>query len=260
MCVPLRYIVLSAGPTPTLPNQTMSNLDAAAFDAQPGTTTDHGSLGRRILDTFFAPGELFSRFGATPPWVDVLLIAAVAGTLAMALVPTEVLLNMARDSISQMEPAQRRAMKPETMANISRYTGPIAVFIGTFLSAFVLAGILKLVFGVMMKGEATFAQYRAVAAHAALISALAALVTLPVWIATGDMTTQLSAGLLAPEPPKGVLSTLLNSINVFYIWWLAVVAVGVSVVNRRISVVTAGAVLFGIYFAIAAVAGLFAGG
>jgi hypothetical protein len=39
-----------------------------------------------------------------------------------------------------------------------------------------------------------------------------------------------------------------------------VVAVGVSVVNRGISAVTAGAVLFGIYFAIAAVAGLFAGG
>jgi hypothetical protein len=238
----------------------MSHIDAAALHSEPAATAGPGSLGKRTIDTFFAPGELFSRFGATPPWVDVLLISAVAATLAMALIPMEVHLNFARDAIAQMEPAQRGAMKPETMANIGRYTTPIGVFVGTFLSAFVLAGVLKLVFGVMMKGEATFAQYRAVAAHAALISALGAIVTLPVWIATGDMTTQLSAGLLAPELPKGMLSTLLNSLNVFYIWWLAVIAVGVSVVNRGISVVTAGAVLFGIYFAIAAVAGLFAGG
>ncbi|MBD0320137.1 MAG: YIP1 family protein [Gemmatimonadetes bacterium] len=238
----------------------MSNLDAAALHSEPAASTEPGSLGRRILDTFFAPGELFARFGATPPWVDVLLISAVLATLAMALIPGEVLLNMAREAIAQMEPAQRRAMKPETMANISRYTGPIGVFIGTFLSAFLLAGVLKLVFGVMMKGEATFAQYRAVMSHAALISALGTLATLPVWIMTGDMTTQLSAALLAPDLPKGLVSTLLASLNVFYIWWLAVVAVGVSVVNRRISVVTAGAGIFGIYFAIAAVAGLFAGG
>lgn len=238
----------------------MSDIDAAAFRSEPAASTSPGSLGKRIIDTFVSPGELFSRFGATPPWVDVLLISAVAATLAMALIPMEVHLNFAREAISQMEPAQRGAMKPETMANIGRYTTPIGVFVGTFLSAFVLAGVLKLVFGVMMKGEATFAQYRAVAAHAALISALGALVTLPLWILTDDMTTQISAGVLAPDLPKGMLSTLLGSLNVFYIWWLAVIAVGVSVVNRGISAVKAGAVLFGIYFAITAVAGLFAGG
>lgn len=260
MCVACRYIVPPRH-TPSEPAAIhMSDIDAAALRTEPAATTGPGSLGRRILDTFLAPGELFSRFGPTPPWVDVLLISAAIGALAMLLVPAEVLMNTARESISQMPPAQQRAMKPETVANVGRVTGPIAAFVGTFLSAIVLAGILKLVFGVMMKGEATFAQYRGVAGHAALISALSALVTLPVWIMTGDMMTQLSAGLLFPELPKGMASTLLAALNVFSIWWLAVVAVGVSVVNRRISAVTAGAVIFAIYFAIAAVAGLFAGG
>ena len=259
MCAPFRYIALPRSTHSYRTASNMSDIDAAALHSEPAASTGPGSLGRRIIDTLVSPGELFSRFGPTPPWVDVLLISAVIGTLAMLLVPTEVLMNMARETISQMTPQQRAAMKPETIANVGRITGPIAAFIGTFLTAIVIAGVLKLVFGVMMKGEATFAQYRGVAAHSALISALSALVTLPVWIMTGDMTTQLSAGLLFPELPKGLLSTLLASLNVFYIWWLSVIAVGVSVVNRRISVVTAGAVIFGLYFAITLVVGLFAG-
>jgi hypothetical protein len=133
------------------------------------------------------------------------------------------------------------------------------VFFGTLIMAFVVAGLLKLVFGVIMKGEATFAQYRSIAAHAALISALGTLVTLPVWIATGDMTTQLSAGLLAPELPKGILSSVLNALSVFSLWWLAVIAIGVAAVNQRISFVKSAGVIFGIFLVVAVIGGAIAG-
>lgn len=215
-------------------------------------------LGRRIIDTFVSPGELFSRLGPTPPWVDVLLIAAALTTLAMALIPGSVWINMAHEAMSTMDPKARAAMTPEGMARISRVTTPIGVFFVTFVTAFIVAGLLKLVFGVMMKGEATFAQYRSVVSHASLISALGTLVTLPVWIATGDMTTQLSAGLLAPELPKGVLSSLLGALSVFGLWWLAVIAIGVSTVNRRISFGASAGIIFGIYLAVAALGGVIA--
>lgn len=238
----------------------MSSIEAHAPVHPEAEAAAPGSLGRRILDTFVSPGELFSRLGPTPPWLDVLMVAAVVTTLAMILVPSEVWVASSREAWNNLEPAQRKAMTPEAMARIARITGPIGVFIGTFITAFIMAGLLKLVFGVMMGGEATFAQYRGVVSHAALISALGIAVTLPIWIVTGDMNTQLSAALLAPDLPKGVVRSLLQALSVFTIWWLAVVALGVAAVNRgKVSMAAAAGVIFGVFFAISAVAGLIAG-
>lgn len=239
----------------------MSSLEAHGPGHSETEAAGPGSLGRRILDTFVSPGELFARLGATPPWVDVLLIAAVVTTAAMILVPSEVWLATSREALDNMtDPRAREAMDVETMARFSRISAPIFTFIGTFLTAFIMAGLLKLVFGLMMGGEATFAQYRSVVSHAALISALGMAVTLPIWIVTGDMTTQLSAALLAPNLPKGVVHSLLQAVAVFNIWWLAVVALGVAAVNRgKVSMVAAAGVIFGIFFAVAAVAGVIQG-
>ncbi len=239
----------------------MSSIEAHAPGHTQAETAGPGSLGRRILDTFVSPGELFSRLGPTPPWLDVLMVAAVVTTLAMILIPTEVWLASSREAINNIaDPKARDAMNPETMARISRISAPIGAFIMTFVTAFIVAGVLKLIFGSMMGGEATFAQYRSVVSHAALISALGMAVTLPIWIVTGDMTTQLSAALLAPDLPKGVLRALLQALAVFNIWWLAVVALGVAAVNRgKVSMGAAAGIIFGIVLVIAVITGLVQG-
>lgn len=239
----------------------MSTIEAHAPGHPETEAAGPGSLGRRILDTFVSPGELFARLGPTPPWVDVLLISALVTTVAMLLIPGEVWLATSREALNNIpDPKAREAMNVETMANISRISAPIFGFIGTFLTVFIVAGLLKLIFGAMMGGEATFAQYRGMVAHAALISALGVAVTVPVWIATGDMTMQLSPALLAPELPKGVVRSLLQSLAVFNIWWLAVIALGTAAVNRgKISMVAAAGVIFGVFFVIAAVTGLVSG-
>jgi len=239
----------------------MSSIDSHAPAHSEAEAAVPGSLGRRILDTFVSPGELFSRLGPTPPWLDVLILAAVVTTVAMVLVPGEVWLASSREALNNMtDPRAREAMDAETMARFSRISAPIGAFIGTFVTVFVMAGLLKLLFGAMMGGEATFAQYRGVVSHAGLISTLGLVVTVPIWIATGDMTTQLSPALLAPDLPKGVVRSLLQALAVFNIWWLAVVALGVAAVNRgKVSMLAAAGVIFGIFFAISVVAGLIAG-
>lgn len=239
----------------------MSTIQAQSPLSREASPLAHpGTLGRRIVDTFVSPGALFSRLGPTPPWMDVLVISAVVGALAMALIPADVWTEVARTARAGIaDPRAREAMSVEAMAKFSRFSTPITFFIATFLSAFLLAGFLKLVFGVVMKGEATFAQYRGVAAHAALIGALGVVVTLPVWIATRDIETQLSAALLVPDLPRGVLRSVLNAASVFNLWWLAVVAVGVSALNRRVSLGAAAGILFGIFFALAALGGVIAG-
>ncbi len=83
-------------------------------------------------------------------------------------------------------PQASRAMDPATMTRWGRLSGAVGGPLGMLIGAILTAGILALVFRVMMSGEATFRQYLGVAGHASLITAPGTLVLVPLWIATGD--------------------------------------------------------------------------
>lgn len=204
-------------------------------------------LGRRIIDTFLAPGELFASFGERPPWFVPLLVAMVVTAIAVAFLPTELYVEQMREQL-RSNPQASRAMDPATMAKWGRLSGAVGGPLGMLIGAILTAGILALVFQVMMSGEATFRQYLGVAGHASLITALGTLVLVPLWIATGDMQTRLSLALLTPFlEPGDFLYRVLRGIDVFGLWWIAVLALGVSVLNRKFSWGTAAAIVFGVY-------------
>lgn len=139
-------------------------------------------------------------------------------------------------------------MDSESMAKWGRLSGAVFGPLGMLLGVFLTAGILALVFRVIMSGEAGFRQYLGVAGHASLITALGTVVMVPLWIATGDMQTRLSLALLTPFlEPTNFLHRVLQGIDVFGLWWIAVLALGVSVLNRKFSGGTAAAIVFGVY-------------
>lgn len=204
-------------------------------------------LGRRIVDTFFAPGDLFASFGERPPWLLPVLIAMVVTAVGFFLLPTDLYVEQMRDQL-RSNPEAGRAMDPESMAKWGRLSGAVFGPLGMLLGVFLTAGILALVFRVIMSGQAGFRQYLGVAGHASLITALGTVVMVPLWIATGDMQTRLSLALLTPFlEPTNLLHRVLQGIDVFGLWWIAVLALGVSVLNRKCSWGTAAAIVFGVY-------------
>lgn len=238
--------------------------DAAAPEetfAEPAPVDDR-PLGRRLVDTFVAPGRLFAGFDETPPWLGVLLIAAVLTSLAIALLPTELFVEQLREAMreaARQNPETAGMIDPERMGGVGRISGAVAAFFSPWITALLAAGVLALVFGLMMSGPATFRQYLGVTSHAALIPAVGALLTVPLQIATGDLTTQLSLSLLTPFlDAESVLFRVLQAMNIFTLWALAVVALGVHVLNRRIGWFKASAVLFGIFVAVVVTGALIA--
>ena len=119
--------------------------------------------------------------------------------------------------------------------------------------AFVLAGLMLLLFTVLMSGEAGYGQYLAITVHAFLILAFGALLTFPLQLVQGDLQLQLSLALLTPFlDATSVLYRMLHGITIFSLWAVVVTGLGVSKINPRVSWAVASAVLMGLYVVVLA--------
>ncbi len=230
--------------------------EIAAHAGTAGTDL-HGPLHRRIMEVFVAPITLFQRFGPKAPWVGALGVAVVVSAIAMALIPTEVWLQTARDALAAA-PAGQQGMSPEAMASIQRFTSIGAMLIAPWIMLFIQSGILLGIFTMLMGGDATYRQYLAVGAHAGVVGAVGQLLTLPLIISRGSAQASISLAPLALGAGPGDFAyQFLNAFNVFLVWQFVLLALGVTAINRRASAGAALGILFGIFALIAAAIAFF---
>lgn len=230
----------------------MSDMMAAVPPAQPAAQEPHaGSFPRRVMDTFFSPVALFSRFGTRPPWWDVMLVSVVLGVIGFALIPLDVWVSTTEEAMRRQGQAVPAGMDPEAMAGMQRTFGIVGGAIMPWIFLPIQAGVMVLLFSVILGGSATFRQYVGVAAHASLISAVGQLVSLPIIIKTGLMAGITLGAVAGGMDHDSFLYQFLNAWNVFLIWQLVVIGLGAAALNRRIGAGTAVGVLMGIYAVVA---------
>lgn len=213
-----------------------------------------GSFPRRVMDTFFSPVTLFRRFGARPPWWDVMLLSVVLAVGAMAFIPGEVWVSTMEEAMRQRGQEVPANMDPASMARMQQVIGMVAGAVFSWIFLAIQAGVMVLLFSVILGGSATFRQYVGVVAHASLIGAVGSLAALPITLQTGVMSTGITLGALAGGMDHdSFVYQFLNAWNVFLVWQLVVTGLGVSALNRRIGAGTAVGVLLGLYAVIAVV-------
>ncbi|MEO7271723.1 MAG: YIP1 family protein [Vicinamibacterales bacterium] len=114
------------------------------------------------------------------------------------------------------------------------YTAAGAVIVFTPVMAVILTGILFAVFNAGLGGEASFKQLFAVWAHSGVISALAQCFTAPLNLLRGQVGSATTVGVLLPMIDEAsFLGRLLGMVDLFLIWWLVVLAIGLGVLYRR---------------------------
>ena len=134
---------------------------------------------------------------------------------------------------------------------IAPYTTAISVAVATPIILAILAGILFAVFNAAMGGEATYKQVYAVLVHAGVISALGQLFTGPVNYFRGSTSSPTTLSALLPMlDDTSFIGKLAGMIDLFVIWWVIVLAIGLAVLYRRRTQPIA-MTLFGIYALIA---------
>lgn len=242
----------------------MSTTVPTSADAAPAPIEPRPmGLAARAINVLFAPRQAYEAVVARPRIVGVLvLVIAVIATAQFVFLSTDVGQNALLDQqlgylkafnvnitdamVQQME---------SRMAN-ARYTTAASLVVFVPLMIAIMSGLLLAIFTVISGTGASFKQMYAIVAHSYVIGAVQQVFSLPINYVRGEMTSPTSMAVFFPMlDDQGFAHYLLGAIDLFYLWSIFSVAIGVAVLYKRPTGGVA-AVLLGIYAVIAiAIAG-----
>jgi hypothetical protein len=211
-----------------------------------------------------SPGDTFGHVVGEPRPVGMLLFVAVASAVITGLFFATETGQQAwlTTAINQIEArgqtipdAQFEMM--ETISGVLVFILPVlALVIGPVIWMLV-AGILKGAFAVIAGGEATFRHVLDVVATSSVIFLLRSLFVLPINYIQESMDGVSNLGAFVRMLPEGsFVVRFLSMIDLFAVWWVAVLAIGLAVLYRR-STRTIAITLYALYGVIAlAIAGV----
>jgi hypothetical protein len=233
----------------------------------PSTTTGPSpapqGLLARAVGIIVSPRETYESVVAHPKWLGMLALVAVTLGLVLGLFfASDVGRQAWLDQTVSASEAAGRTISDQQYAGMERishylaYIVPVQIIVFTPILYLIVSGILFAVFNAGLGGEASYKQVFTVVTHAGVIGILQVLFATPMNYLRGSMTSATSLGVLLPMLTEGsFLGRLFGMIDVFYIWQVVVLGIGLAVLYRRRTQPIATALL-GVYVVIAAIIAL----
>ncbi len=199
----------------------------------------------RFIGIITSPKATFEAVIRNPRWIGMLtLVCVLSGANQFALTSTErsrqAMLEMQVKQMEKMGMTVTDEMYSKMQANqtspMVRVFSLISIFI--FFPLFLIflpAAILYAVFNAIMGGTAQFSQITTVLTHSWVILVLAGFLTTGMNLASGTMQTSVAnLGVLLPMLPEGSFAAnLAGSIDLFRVWFVVVLAMGLGVLYKR---------------------------
>lgn len=199
------------------------------------------SLPARILGVLFAPKATYADVAARPRVLGalaVVLAITMGGTFTF--LSTEVGKTAMLDQQTKMMESFGVKMndaayeRMEQGADRARYFGAAAQLVSLPLTALVIAGIAFGVFNAAMGSDAAFKQVYAVVVHSGVLIAAQQLFVLPLDYVRETMSSPTNLGVFLPFLDENTfVARLLGSIDLFIIWWVVNLAIGLGVLYRK---------------------------
>jgi hypothetical protein len=195
----------------------------------------------RVIGVFVSPRATYADVAVRPRWFGVMalsLLIIAGGTFA--LLSTEVGQQAVLDQQTQMlesfgvklNDAQQAQM--ESRIESARWTSAVSQVVVIPLIGAIVSGILLGIFNALLGGVASFKQVYAVNAHAGLIIALQTAFSLPLDYVRETMSSPTTLGVFVQFlDEKSFLSRLLGTIDMFHVWFIVVLAIGLGVLYKR---------------------------
>jgi hypothetical protein len=225
---------------------------------QTGASPAPKSLVARVIGIITAPRATYESVVAYPKWFGMLALCAVGlgvliGGFLMTKVGQDAWLDAALNSPFSGQVSDQQIQAMEKMAPYVGYGTVVYMLVLIPIFMVILSGILYAVFNAAMGGNATFKQVFTVVVHAGPIGLLSQLFTVPLNYFRGTMTSATTLAVLLPMlPDKSFAARLLGMIDLFLIWQLIVLSIGLAVLYRRRTQPIATALLV-VYFIIAVI-------
>jgi hypothetical protein len=221
------------------------------------------SFPQRVIGMLFSPRATFESVVAVPKWVDVLILTILVGMVSWGVFLWSPVGSQAfQDQMIQQ--AEQRAASgggnaAQAVEGVQRMfpyirgfvVGSIPIIAPIFVA--VIAGLLYGIFGAILGGGGSYKQTLAVVTHAGIISMIGGLVVLTLNYVRATMTSATTLGVFVTMLPEdSFLVKLLSAIDLVWVWYLVILAMGLGVLYRRKTATIASSFL-GIYLVIAVI-------
>ena len=194
----------------------------------------------RFIGIITSPKATFQNVVAHPRWLGMLALACGVAALLVGgylMTPTgrEAWIDAALAGFGGGgKPTEQQIAAMERFAPFAAYLAIAQMFIFLPLFYLIVSGILFAVFNAAMGGTSTFKQLFSVVVHTAPIGVLGQLFTIPLNYLQGTMSSRTNLLVLLPVvDEKSFAGRFLAAIDVFLIWQLLVLAIGLAVLYRR---------------------------
>ncbi len=204
---------------------------------------------KKILGIFFSPKEVFVKLNEKPDWiVPVVITIVVSLVFTMIVLPrviipeqTKRIMEMDRLTEAQKETAAGR------LEGVQPYiTTPIGIIVFSFILIFIKSGILFLIFSLF--GEKTvFKKVLAIVSYSFLIGVPEVILKTSLMLIKGSTRVYTGLALLATNLDiKAPIFRLLARIDIFTIWHLCLISLGLAVIYK-INNKKSFAIVFGLW-------------
>ena len=199
------------------------------------------SLPARLVGVILSPRATYAAVAARPRVLGalaVVLTVIVAATFLF--LSTEVGQQASLDdNVRRMEAFGRTVSdaqyaQMEQMAPYSRYFAAVFQLILMPILALIVAGLAYAVFNAALGGDAAFKQVYAIVVHSGAIMVVQALFGLPLAYARESLSGTTNLGVFVPFLDENSFAArMLGSLDLFLIWWMVSLAIGLGVLYRR---------------------------
>lgn len=227
------------------------------------------SLGAKLTNVFFAPGEVFEETIrgplATVNWLVPVLLLCLAGIVSSFVIfSQDAILQQIREQQARvMEKKLEKlpqAQRDQIMEMAEKWSGPgmlkilgsAGAVVRSFAWVFFAAVVMWLVGTRVFKGDFVYLQAVEVCGVAAMISVLGTVISTLLAVVMSNTLATPGPALLIRDPDTSNLGHLcLATLNVMTFWYLGVLSIGLAKLSRA-SVAKAACWLFGIWAVVSA--------
>ena len=207
----------------------------------PASTPPGKGLFGRIVGVITSPRATYADVAARPRWLGVLAVVLLVGIIGgIILLSTEVGQRALLDQqVRTMESFGVRVtdaayQRLESRVAMAPYFTAAFQLVMLPLMATVISAIALGVFNALLGGDASFKQVFAVVAHSGVIIALQQFFVLPLDYLRETLASPTTLAVFLPMlDENSFMAQLLGSIDLFIIWWLLSLAIGLGVLYRR---------------------------
>ena len=235
-------------------------MSEAPATPQPQAESQGLSLIARFWGVLTSPRETFADVAARPRWFGMMALVLIVTAVCMGtFFSTQVGQTAWLDKVVESAHQSGRDMPEAQMAmmeKIAAYMGPIyavSTLVFAPLMWLIVTGLLFAVFNAALGGVSTFKQLFAVFVHSTAVTVIQQLFVTPLNYARETLSSATNLAVFMPMLDEGsFFAKLLGMVDLFIIWWLVLLAIGLGVLfKRKTGPIAAG--LFVVYGIIAVI-------